>query len=215
MESSGVTFLELCGSSGKGCIIFIEKAEHFFSFLASSYKSYHTLAADSGNQKHACLMDPSCSYSPTHKTVFLMRSSSWTMIIHSFTCEKDCVLLCLKPCTWFSFALCQHKSMDFIGLSYFYCSQREEPDCVVLAFASSPSLACPPYSLFVKPLFFPFQRLSNCGSQGSGCDEVLSLSKAKNARRSLSLTLQGSPCCSYMGQGVDLLLDEHWKWREV
>lgn len=30
MESSGVTILELRGSPGKGCIIFIEKAEPFF-----------------------------------------------------------------------------------------------------------------------------------------------------------------------------------------
>lgn len=43
----------------------------------------------------------------------------------------------------------------------------------------------------------------------------LSLSRAKNAGSYLSLMLWASACCSYIGQRVDLFLDERWKLREV
>lgn len=121
-------------------------------------------------------------------------------------------LLCLKSCTWFFSALCQQKAMDFNRLGYFYSSQREEPDHMFFAFSSGPSLLWLPYSLFIILLFFPFQSLSNCSLQGSGWDEVLFLPREINARSYLSLMLQVSTCCSYMGQGVDPFLYEHRKW---
>lgn len=65
------------GAPGKDASSLLKKQSIFFSCLASSYcKSYHTLAVDSGSEKCAGLMDPSCSYSPAQKPVIVMRSSS-------------------------------------------------------------------------------------------------------------------------------------------
>lgn len=125
---------------------------------------------------------------------------------------KDCVLTLPKTLHLIFSALCQHKAMDFNGLGYFYSNQREEPDHMFLAFSSSPSLVRLPCSLFIALLFFSFQSLSNHSLQGSGWDEVLFLPRAKNERGYLSLILQVSTCCSYMGQGVDPFLYEHRMW---
>lgn len=182
--------------------------EKFFHLASSYFKSYHTPAAVSGNQKYVYLMDPSGSYFPNHKAVFLVRSPRQTMIIHHLPTWKI-VLLWLKPCTCFFSALCQHKATDFNGLGYFYSSQKEERDHMFLAFSSSPSLIWLPYSLFIILLFFPFQCLSNHSLQGYGWDEGLFLPRAKNARSYLSLMLQVSICCSYMGQKVDAFLYKH------
>lgn len=131
---------------------------------------------------------------------------SWTVIIHSLIHEKDCVFTVSETPVPASFLL------------WASIKPRTSMDSVISTAIKEttwfwpflPSLACLPFSLFVLLSSFQFQSLSNCGSQGSGWDEVLSLSRAKTTASYLSTMLQASTCCSYMGKELDMLPVECW-----
>lgn len=122
-------------------------------------------------------------------------------------------LLCLKPCTCFFPALCQHKATDFNGLSYFYSNQRQEPDHVFgLFFQPSPCLTAlfTLHNSSISPVSKPLQlQLTGIWLRWGFVP-----SKGKNGRSYLSLMLQVSSCCSHMGQRVDPFLYEQRMWRQ-